>query len=79
MYDDEAMVDAKADSVVTAHVDLTEMMGAEHYLYLTIEGVAFTARVNPRSTSKIGDDVKIAWDMNKLHIFDKETELAILN
>ena len=79
LHDDEAFISASADSVVNANVEITEMMGAETYLYLKIEGVAFTARVNPRSTSKIGDIIKIALDPNKIHLFDKETEVAILN
>jgi len=79
IHDDAAVVAANADSVVEAYVDVTEMMGAETYLYLTIAGIAFTARVNQKSTSKIGDTIKVAFDMNKLHIFDKETEVAILH
>ncbi len=79
IYDEEAMIASKAESLINAKVDLTEMMGAETYLYLTVEGQAFTARVNQHSTTKAGETVKLAVDMNKLHLFDKETELAILN
>ena len=38
-----------------------------------------TARVNPRTTAKVGDVVKFAFDLNKLHLFDKETEQIITN
>ena len=79
MYDDEAHVTAMADSTVDAHVEITEMMGAEVYLYLNIENTQFVARVNPRTTAKLGDDIKVAIDPNKIHIFDKETEKTILN
>ncbi len=79
LHDDEAFIAASADSLVDADVEITEMMGAETYLYLKIEGVAFTARVNPRSTTKLGDHIKIALDANKIHLFDKDTEVAILN
>ncbi len=79
LHDDEAFIASAADSVIDAKVEITEMMGAETYLYLLVEGVAFTARVNPKSTSKLGDTIKIAIDPNKIHIFDKDTELAILN
>ena len=68
-----------ADAVVNADVEVTEMMGAETFLYLKINGESFTARVNPRSTATVGDTIKIAFDVNKIHLFDKETELAILN
>ncbi len=79
LNDDEASIAAYADSVTTASVELTEMMGAETYLYLVVEGNNFTARVNPNSTSKIGDTIKLALNPNKVHLFDKETEIAILN
>ncbi len=79
VYDDEAHISAMADSVVSAHVDNTEMMGAETYLYLIIEGASVIAKVNRRSTAAIGDDIKIAIDANKIHLFDKETEVTIIN
>ena len=39
--------------------------------------VEFTARVNPRTTARVGDAVKFALDLSKMHIFDKESGLAI--
>ena len=77
IHDDEAFISTYPNATVDAFVDVTEMMGAETYLYLQIEGNAFTARVNARSTSKADDTVKVGFDVNRLHFFDKETELAI--
>ena len=79
IHDDEAFISSCPDSVVKAYVDVTEMMGAETYLYLKIAGKAFTARVNQRSTAKMGDDIDVAIDANKIHFFDKETEMTIIN
>ncbi len=79
IHDDEGFIASKPDAVCNAHVEVTEMMGAETYLYLEVAGEQFTARVNQRSTAKIGDTIKIAFETNKLHIFDKDTELAIVN
>ncbi len=79
IYDDEAHIAAMPDSIVTAHVDNTEMMGAETYLYLLIEGNSIIARVNRRSTAAIDEDIKVAIDANKVHLFDKETEATIIN
>lgn len=39
----------------------------------------FTAKVNPRTTARPGDAVKLALDLEKIHIFDKDTELVVLN
>ena len=56
-----------------------EMMGAETYLYLNCEGIQLTARVSPRSDVRPQDELKVAIDPNRIHIFDKETEKAVLN
>ncbi len=79
VHDEESYISAMPENTVEADVEITEMMGAETYLYLKIENSQFIARVNPRSTAKIGDKIKVAFDGNKLHLFDKETEVAILN
>ena len=52
-------------------------MGAEIYLYLSIGETNLTARVAPTSTAHSGDKIKIAFDADKLHIFDKDTERCI--
>jgi len=65
--------------IINTQVEITEMMGAETYLYLLCEGMPLTARVSPRSTAKPQDEIKVAIDPNKIHIFDKETEETIVN
>ncbi len=77
LYDDEAFITTYPNAAVDAYVEVTEMMGSETYLYLLLEGTQVTARVNARSTAQLGDNIKIGLDVNKLHFFNKETELAI--
>ncbi len=79
IHDEAIMASLTPDCSVSAHVDVTEMMGAETYLYVTIEGTPFVVRVNPRTTAKAGDDISLILEGNKIHLFDKETEMAILN
>jgi multiple sugar transport system ATP-binding protein len=75
---DEAMyLETYPDSVIQARVEITELLGAEMYLYLDCGGQSLTARVDTRSGIKHGDAVKLAFDMNKFHIFDKDTEQAV--
>ena len=76
---DEPEFIAKSSNVVKANVDVTELMGAEIYLYVNIGGIPITARVEPTSTAKPGDSIEIAFDLEKIHIFDKETECTITN
>ena len=77
--DDEEFLAKHPTSQITAHVDVSELMGSEIYLYLEYKGYKMTARVSPASTAKSGSDVKVALDTKKLHLFDPETELAIMN
>ena len=77
--DDEMSLSIAGDAVVEAKIEVYELLGAEVYLYFTIAGSNFTARVNPRTTARHGDVVKFALDVEKIHVFDKETELTITN
>jgi len=78
--DDEPDFMAKhPNSQITAEVEVSEMMGAEIYLYLQYKGQKVIARVDPTSKAKSGDKVTLALNEGKLHIFDPETELTILN
>ena len=79
VHDEPEFLEKLKDCRVEADVEVTELMGAETYLYLTCQGNAITARVEPTSVAKSGDKISIAFDMNKCHLFDKETEKTILN
>ena len=79
VHDEPDFIEKVGGAHVTCEVEVTELMGAETYLYLNCEGNAVTARVEPTSTAKPGDKCKIAFDLNKMHVFDKETEVTILN
>jgi multiple sugar transport system ATP-binding protein len=62
---------------VPAQVDVTELMGNEILVYLKSGQHNFIARVDPRSKYRIGEDVQVIFNMDNIHIFDKETETAI--
>jgi multiple sugar transport system ATP-binding protein len=79
VHDEPEFVSKATEGIVEADVEVTELMGAETYLYLNCEGNPLTARVEPTSTAKTGDRIKIALDLTKIHLFDKETEKTILN
>ncbi len=79
IHDEEMFISSAKTGIIDADVEITEMMGAEVYLYLTCQGIPLTARVDPRSTARPQDTIKVALDPNKVHIFDKETEKTIVN
>ena len=79
LHDEEHYIESMPDAVISANVEVTELMGAEIYLYLVTTGVDeedqnLIARVSPRSEVRAGDSVKIAVDLSRVHVFDKDTE-----
>jgi multiple sugar transport system ATP-binding protein len=62
---------------VEAQVDVTELMGNEIYLHMLSGQNAFVARVDPRSSMRVGEKVQIAFNMDNIHVFEAESEEAI--
>ena len=80
IFDDELNIAKCEGATLTADVDVTELMGAEIYLYLKVgEEGKLTARVSSRSTTRAGDSIKIGFDMTRIHIFDKDTERCVIH
>ena len=81
IHDEERFLSVADGNLVETKVDVVELMGSETYLYLKVDGKEsnVVARVDPRSASRTGDTVKVAFETNRLHFFDKDSELSILN
>jgi multiple sugar transport system ATP-binding protein len=80
IHDEEVFISNSPDSVIEATVRVYELLGAEVFLYFNVgETLEITARVNPRTTARPDDTLKVAFDMSKLHVFDKESEQVITN
>lgn len=77
LHDEAVFLEVAKESTFTADVEIAELMGAEIYLHFNAKGNKMTARISNRSKVRSGDKVKLSLDMNKLHIFDKETEKII--
>ena len=74
---EDIFVDNSLDSTFEANVELGELMGAEIYAYLKAGNHSITARFDGRYKLNIGDKLKLAMDKHRIHIFDKETQVAI--
>ncbi|MEN6480346.1 MAG: TOBE domain-containing protein, partial [Anaerolineales bacterium] len=63
---------------VTATVDVTELMGNEVFLYLNYgENRTFIARVDPRTSARVGQQVQVLFNMDNMHVFDRDTEMSL--
>jgi multiple sugar transport system ATP-binding protein len=77
IYDPEFEASNIYAQTLGARVDITELMGNEIFLYLLSGEKVFIARVDPRSKARIGSEMQIVFDMDRMHIFDRDTEVAI--
>ncbi|MBO4343902.1 MAG: sn-glycerol-3-phosphate ABC transporter ATP-binding protein UgpC [Clostridia bacterium] len=78
IHDEPMYLSTFTDWTADAMVDVTELMGAEIYLYLSMgEDDNLIARVSSRSKAKSGDTIKVAFDITHAHFFDKDTERCI--
>ncbi len=62
---------------VNAQVDVRELMGNEVQLYLKSGNYDYIARVDPRTSATIGNELEMVFNADSLHLFDAETEEAI--
>ena len=77
--DSEIEIEAHQDCAFEADVTGYELLGSEVLLYFKVVGTSMTAKVDSRTTARMGDHIKLAIDPEKIHVFDKETELTITN
>jgi multiple sugar transport system ATP-binding protein len=61
---------AGPDELLDVIVDLAEPLGAETIAHFDVTGVPFTARLSPRTSVRTGRPVKLAVDVQRLHLFD---------
>ena len=94
VHDEEIYLNSMSENVIEANVDVTELMGAEIYLYLSIDGAEtynvesnkgeaikndIIAKVSSRSQARAGDRIKVAIDSSRIHLFDKDTQQYIIH
>ena len=71
--------DLDKGATISADIKFYELLGAEVYLYFDLEGMQMTARTSASTSLKQGSKAQFSLDMEKIHVFDKETEQTITN
>lgn len=75
--EDAALSGHDPATVIEADIDVTEPMGAEVYAYFSSGDNTFIARLEAATEATRRSSLKIGFDMNKIHIFDKDTEEVV--
>ena len=66
---------ARIDATVTGY----ELLGSEVILYFPIGDANLSAKVESSTPARLGDHVTLALNPEKIHVFDRDTELTITN
>jgi multiple sugar transport system ATP-binding protein len=67
-----------SEQLIEATVDVTELMGNEIFVYLQAsDDQNFIARVDPRADLRPGEKIQMAFNAEKIQIFDRTTEKNI--
>jgi len=77
---DAALVNDGDHYVTRMRVDVVEPLGAETLVYLSTSGEPpeMVARFDPRSHPHVGQEIRVALDLTKAHVFDAESGVSLL-
>ena len=64
-------------ALVESKVDVTELMGNEVIVYLVTASHEFLGRFDPRTSAQVGNTLSVSLNMDRMHLFDKQSEMAI--
>jgi multiple sugar transport system ATP-binding protein len=75
----EAITDrVDGNAPIEMQVEIVERLGSDQFLYGKSASDVITARVDPHMQVSAGDRVRLGLDPRSLHLFDPETERALL-
>lgn len=60
-----------------AVLDVTEPMGMETLVYFTLDATQICARVSPNAGARDGDPLRLAMDLNNMHLLNETTGVVI--
>ena len=70
--------DLKRRAVITGTVDFVEALGSDTIIHLNTGSKIIVIKTSGSFTTRIGEKLEAIMDLDKIHIFDKNTEKAIL-
>ena len=62
--------------IATSTIEVVEPMGSEVLLYLSTGKNTLIARAEPQSDAKVNQEMQLVFNMEKVHLFDKEASPA---
>ncbi|MCM0649020.1 sn-glycerol-3-phosphate ABC transporter ATP-binding protein UgpC [Clostridium swellfunianum] len=78
IYDSQYAENVQNKSEIKTRVKVVEKLGSENLVYFDKFGKTITSRVVPLSQIHSGDVASLTVDCNKIHLFDKDSEMALM-
>lgn len=78
IYDKLFYKESGPDNTVKLTVEVVEPLGSEILVYFTTGKNQLVARLEPRTDVSVNQDVEMVIDMSAIHVFDIETEKALV-
>jgi len=66
------------ENTVRGMVDVVEPLGSETILHVKVGDDQIVAKVDPKTKAQEGQEIDLVFDMEAMHVFDKDTEEAII-
>ena len=77
LSDSEELVKEDLQNTISGDVEVVERMGAESFIYFKSGNSSMTAKVEGSTKFEPKDSIKLYVQKDKIHVFDKESELRI--
>lgn len=77
IHSEQIALEASPEATVRAEVVVSELLGAETMLYTKIGSTEFISKVDARDFHRPGEVIDLAFNINKVHFFDKTSENVI--
>jgi multiple sugar transport system ATP-binding protein len=70
--------DAPDHQRANVQVEVVEPLGSEQFVYLKVNNQEFTSRMPARAQLNPDSATEVVFDTEKMHIFDRQTEMAVI-
>ncbi|OTN75375.1 ABC transporter ATP-binding protein [Enterococcus sp. 8G7_MSG3316] len=77
IHSEQIALETSPEATVRAEVVVSELLGAETMLYTKVGATEFISKVDARDFHRPGETVDLAFNINKAHFFDKDSENVI--
>jgi multiple sugar transport system ATP-binding protein len=77
-HEDDELAKKFPTAVLNSTVKVAELLGHEYIIHTDLAGNNLISKIDALKKYRIGDPIRLVLNLEKAHVFDKETQLTIL-